>query len=189
VRNAGWAFREVLGNRLRIGHLRLKITRHVQRGRAGAVVIFRPQGNGFRRYLRPHSRSARWSGRAGREATGSGSLDTQTVGGIRQFAPLEGQTAASDACGQIVSKSFELLNPRVELIAPTLGKTGPICFTRRALLGQRVEGITDIGERNPYGLGRPNEGQPPQCVATESPLVPLVTHGGDQTFTLIEVKC
>ena len=133
-------------------------------------------------------RSALRSGSPGREATGSRSLDTQPVGGIGQFAPLEGKTTASDACGQIVSKSFELLDPRVELIAPTLGKTGPICFPRRALFGQCVEGITDIGERDSYRLSRPNEGQSPQCVATESPLVPLVTHGRDQTLTLIEVE-
>lgn len=91
-------------------------------------------------------RSALRSGSPGREATGSRSLDTQPVGGIGQLALLEGKTAASDACGQIVAESFELLDPPVELIAPSLGKTGPIRFPRRALLGQCVECITDISE-------------------------------------------
>ena len=132
-------------------------------------------------------RSSEWL--PGREAAGTRALGTQTVGGIDQLASLERETAASDAGGQIIAETLELLDPGVELFTPRRSQLRPVGFAGGPPPWKAVEGLTDVGERDTNRLCSPDEREPAERVAPEPSLVALIPTREDESLSLVEVEC
>lgn len=76
----------------------------------------------------------------------------------------------------------------IELIPPSLSESRPVLLTRRPLLRQSIECLTDVSEGDPHRLRSTDEGEPTQRVPSEAALVPCVSIREDQALTLVEVE-
>ena len=92
------------------------------------------------------------------------------------MAALKRETAAADACGEIVANPFEVLDLFLEYLFPAHRNRPPVFFAGCAPRGQIVECFLDRYQWDADALRGPDKGEAAQNVSAVSSLVTSVTN-------------
>src|SRR3954471_24390484 len=123
------------------------------------------------------------------EEAGAGASLGEAVVLVVEVAALEAETAAADAAVEIVAEALEFRDAFVEPATPGLRQLAPVGARRRTVLGQRVERLLDLGERQTDPLRCLHERNPAQGVPLVLPLVAGRPPRPDQPLVLVEPQC
>ena len=92
------------------------------------------------------------------------------------MAALKRETAAADACGEVVANSLEVLDLFLEYLFPARRNGPPVFFAGCAPRRQIVECFLDRDQRDSDALRGPDKGEAAQNVSAVSALVACVTN-------------
>src|SRR5690606_21181576 len=136
-------------------------------------------------------------GRRARELTPPGALRLEQVARpgavlaghvarVEQPARLERQAAAPDAAVEAVAQRLEQPDLRVQAGAPRRREPSPVLVVRSAVVGQGVERLADLLQRQPHLLGDPDERHPAEHLALVASLSTGGAGGLDEALVLVE---
>jgi len=123
---------------------------------------------------------------AGDEEPRSGSVFSEPVVPVPEFASFEGETSTADAIGETVSELFGLADPVVQLLAPGVRELFPIGLGWSPFARQLCQGIADPAKRDAHCLANLDDGYASQGVACEPSLVSVCPDAPYEALPLIE---
>jgi hypothetical protein len=91
------------------------------------------------------------------------------------MAALKRETAAADACGEVVANPFEVLDLFLEYLLPAHRNRAPVFFAGRAPRRQIVERFLDRYQWDSDALRGSDKGETTQNISAVSALVAGVT--------------
>ncbi len=119
---------------------------------------------------------------------GTGASIGDDVVGVAQAAPLQAETAASDAAVQSIAQPLQRPYLVVEAMAPGSGDPGPVGLCGRALGGEKRERFLDFLQGQSDVPRRGDEGQTTEFAAPEPTLTTLCSGRVDEAFPLVVPK-
>ena len=106
--------------------------------------------------------------------------------GLYERADGEREAAAPDASGEVVAQPLQEADLFVEPRPPLRRELGPVLAVGGAPLGQRSQGVADLGEAEPDPLGGLDEGDAAQHVGVVLTMTGGRALGVDQALVLVE---